>query len=93
MRIRNNEPITFQEACELLASQNGSENLQSKIDTLEYLLSRPVKSEPKRAKVEPLRESQPALIGCAECGEPTYPTKRIDVCQDCFYAISGYMED
>lgn len=91
--IRDDKPITFQEAVGLLASRNGRENLQRKIDTLEYLLSRDVESEPSRAKSAQLREPQLALIECAECGEPTYPTGRIDVCQDCYYAISGYMED
>ena len=91
--IRDNKPITFQEAIGLLASRNGHENLQRKIDTLEWLLSRPVELEPFKAKPEQLREPQPQLLECAECGEPTYPTGRIDVCQDCYYAISGYMED
>ncbi|MXZ44686.1 MAG: hypothetical protein F4Z01_06915 [Gammaproteobacteria bacterium] len=90
MRIRNNEEITFQEAVGLLASRNGRENLQRKIDTLEYLLSRDVELEPFKQKPEPLREPQPASTECAECGENAYSTGRLDLCQDCYDAIANF---
>lgn len=85
MRIRNNEPISFDEAKQLLASRNGSENLQSKIDTLEWLLSRHIELIPFQPNQSIVNES--ALVECAECGEQTHLTKRIDLCEDCYDAI------
>lgn len=99
MRIRNNEELTFREACGLLASQNGSENLQRKIDTLEWLLNH--QQELTHYKLNPqaqrLRE-RATIAPCVECGSATHITERKqigedEVCQDCHYAISGYMED
>lgn len=90
MRIRNNEPITFQEACGLLANCNGTENLQRKIDTLEYLLNRHAELKPFKAKSEVLREPQPQLTECAECGESTYLTGGLDLCLDCYEAIANF---
>ena len=90
MRIRNNEPISFEEAKSLLASRNGSANLQRKIDSLEWLLNQHINHIPFKSNQSILNES--ALVECAECGEQTQLTKRMDLCQDCYYAISGYME-
>ena len=73
MRIRNNEPISFEEAKQLLASRNGSENLQRKIDTLAWLLNRHMELEPLKAKPKQTI-AEPHLVECAECGEWTHLT-------------------
>ena len=85
MRIRNNEEIPFEEAKRLLANCCGREDLQRKVDSLAWLLRRHIDVEPFRDKPQVLRE--PEQTRCAECGVVTYPTARLDLCEDCYDAI------
>ena len=85
MQIRNNAEISFEEAKQLLASRCGRETLPKAVDTLEWLLKRYIDVEPFKQKPQELREA--GLTECAECGEFTYPTGRLDLCHDCYDAI------
>ena len=84
MRIRNNEEIPFEEAKQLLASRCGSETLDKAVDTLDRLLTQHIRLIPFKQTPQ-LRE--PLLTECAECGDATYPTGRLDLCRDCYDAI------
>lgn len=85
MRIRNNEEISFEEAKRLLASRCGRETLPKAVATLERLLRRHIDLEPFKQKPQQLHEA--GLTECAECGDFTYPTGRLDLCLDCYEAI------